>query len=222
MFARQHNSMKNNQFKLLKEKFSSKYSQHASRAPFSLMVDFKDDFQVTETMTDNYPLLSLRKQILTVQNYISYCCNQIVSTNLFEICCILVILLNSIILAIGDPKSKPSADEVILDYFFLIFYTVEAALKICAAGFYFPKTSYLKDNWNKLDFMIVVTSLISFIFQLENLTYLRVFRVLRPLRSIQRIKSLKKMMEVIFSSFVMLKDTLAIMFFFFMVVSICS
>lgn len=126
-------------------------------------------------------------------------------------------------MALDDPTSTTvTFTNLVLDYFFLIFYTVEAALKIFAMGFYFPKYSYIKDNWNKLDFMIVVTSLISWIFNLQNLTYLRVFRVLRPLRSIQRIKSLKKMMEVIFSSFVMLKDTMIIMFFYFLVVSICS
>jgi hypothetical protein len=32
------------------------------------------------------------------------------------------------------------------------------SLKIAAFGFYFPKNSYLSDNWNKLDFIIVATS----------------------------------------------------------------
>ena len=71
-----------------------------------------------------------------------------------------------------------------MDYVFVIVYTFEFAIKVAALGFYFPKNAYIKDNWNKLDFIIVVTSLVSFYGRLNGLVFLKVFRVLRPLKSI--------------------------------------
>lgn len=44
---------------------------------------------------------------------------------------------------------------------FLILYTTEMVLKILGLGFIFGKNSYLKDSWNVLDFVIVVTSLMT-------------------------------------------------------------
>ena len=41
--------------------------------------------------------------------------------------------------------------------FFLIFYTIEMILKICAFGFLFKEGTYLRDPWNILDFTIIVT-----------------------------------------------------------------
>ena len=84
------------------------------------------------------------------------------------------------------------------------------------------KNAYIRDPWNQLDFLIVLTSSLSYVLNLENITYLRIFRVLRPLKSINRIKSLRKMMVIIFSSFNMLKDTLFIMSFYFFIVAIFS
>ena len=115
------------------------------------------------------------------------------------------------------------------DIFFIVFYTVECGLKILAYGlhffiyrFYYSENAYILDNWNKLDFLIVSSSIIAVILKLNNVGAIKVLRVLRPLRSIQKIKSLKIMLEVIFSSFIMLKDTLVIMLFFFTVVSIAG
>jgi hypothetical protein len=44
---------------------------------------------------------------------------------------------------------------------FLVLYTGEMVLKILGLGFIFGKNTYLKDSWNVLDFVIVVTSLMS-------------------------------------------------------------
>ena len=87
-------------------------------------------------------------------------------------------------MAIDDPTNPESSTSKQTDLFFVIFYTAEMALKVLAYGFYFSKNSYIKDNWNKLDFVIVLTSLISYFANLDSLSYLKVFRVLRPLKSI--------------------------------------
>ena len=41
---------------------------------------------------------------------------------------------------------------------FLSIYTIEMLLKVIGMGFIIPKGAYLRDYWNILDFIIVVTS----------------------------------------------------------------
>jgi len=45
------------------------------------------------------------------------------------------------------------------EIFFTVSFTIEAIIKIMALGLIFGKTSYLRDAWNWLDFIVVVTSL---------------------------------------------------------------
>lgn len=45
--------------------------------------------------------------------------------------------------------------------FFTSVFTLEAILKIIAFGLIFGKNTYLKDPWNWIDFLVVITSLIS-------------------------------------------------------------
>ena len=55
-----------------------------------------------------------------------------------------------------------------------------------------------------------------------NLQSLRTLRILRPLRTVSRVKSLKHMLNVIFSSFITLKDVVLIMFFSFTLYAIAG
>ena len=43
------------------------------------------------------------------------------------------------------------------------FFIVEAVLKIMAQGMYKHKNAYLKDGWNRLDFLVVLTSALEII-----------------------------------------------------------
>ena len=67
------------------------------------------------------------------------------------------------------------------------------ALKIIGYGFLFNKGAYLRDTWNILDFIIVVSGYISLILSGGgvNLSVLRSFRVIRPLRTISSIEGLR-------------------------------
>lgn len=42
-----------------------------------------------------------------------------------------------------------------MEYAFLIFFAIEALLKIIAYGFLFHADAYLRNGWNVLDFSIV-------------------------------------------------------------------
>ena len=72
---------------------------------------------------------------------------------------------------------------------FLILYTIEMGFKIFALGIYFNSNAYLKDYWNILDFVIILSGYVTLIFSSSslNLSVLRALRVLRPLRTISSI-----------------------------------
>ena len=91
----------------------------------------------------------------------------IISHPLFEALSLTVIIINSVTLAIdsGDTDQKKTSEMSAIEYFlyvielsFLYIYTVEMFLKILGLGFIFGENSYLKNSWNKLDFIIVTSA----------------------------------------------------------------
>merc|ERR1711959_742271 len=72
--------------------------------------------------------------------------------------------------------------------------------KIVASGFVCGERAYMKDAWNKLDFVIVLISVVSLLItnsSLKALKALRALRALRPLRLISRLKGLKVVFNTI-------------------------
>lgn len=122
------------------------------------------------------------------------------------------IVINSIALAITDPKwndpelssmeilalkTDPNSTELqklltVLDIVLLYVFTVEMLVKM--AGYCFD---YFRDSWNLLDFAIVVVGWIGLVPGVANFTVLRVLRVLRPLRSINKLKGMKDVINTL-------------------------
>ena len=79
-----------------------------------------------------------------------------------------MIIFNSISMAIVDyryidddynPRSDISLRNrivEILEYFFTLVFALEFVFKVVAHGFIFGERTYLKDHWNKLDFVVVL------------------------------------------------------------------
>ena len=117
----------------------------------------------------------------------------------FDSVILALIILNSVVLAITDysldaidSNMEPDADRswrnavpVYAQPVFTALFCLEFVLKALAMGFCFDAGSYLRDSWNVLDFLVVVTSVLNFIPGVPEITALRVFRVLRPLRTIE-------------------------------------
>ncbi|XP_019493541.1 PREDICTED: voltage-dependent L-type calcium channel subunit alpha-1S [Hipposideros armiger] len=104
-----------------------------------------------------------------------------------------------------------------LEYFFLIVFSVEAAMKIIAYGFLFHQDAYLRSGWNVLDFIIVFLGVFTVILEQVNVIQsntapmshkgagldvkaLRAFRVLRPLRLVSGVPSLQVVLNSIFKA----------------------
>lgn len=66
---------------------------------------------------------------------------------------------------------------------------MEMVLKITAKGFVINKYSYLRNRWNMLDFIVVISGIVTTVIgddnkEAGNLEVLRTFRVLRAVKTI--------------------------------------
>ena len=98
-----------------------------------------------------------------------------------------------------------------------MFNAMEMVMKIVGMGLIRGPNSYLRDEWNILDFFIVSSSWFQVLSNTDSaVSVLRTFRVMRPLKTISSVKGLKVLMTAVFSAIPLLKDTLIILGFFFM------
>lgn len=122
-----------------------------------------------------------------------------------------------------DPSSNETSQRsLILDHIFLALYTIEMLFKILGLGFIIPKGSYLRDSWNILDFVIIVSAYLPLVIASGsmNLKVMRVFRVLRPLRTISGIEGLRILVSALLSAIPLLRDTILVLTFFFIIYAI--
>lgn len=113
-----------------------------------------------------------------------------------------------------------------IDYVMTGFFICEMFTNIFAKGFVAcGKESYIRNAWNVLDFIIVLSATISVIFTTIDLGFiksLRVMRVLRPLRLLAKHKGLKLAISALFNSLPNIGNLLMIvMFFIFMLAILC-
>jgi hypothetical protein len=208
-----------------------------------LKISEKDELEKLNIYTDRWPLLGLRKTILRFMTLTQMTAFVIISSKIFDNISILVILANSIVMVLDDSSTNDNPNPIfaVFETVFLILYTIEMGLKIIGMGFFFPKDSYLKDSWNILDFFIVLTSYVTVFQSMAEVNKasqdvvgeeaqdtkfsasgLRVFRVLRPLKTISSIKGLRVLIQALFSALPLLRDTLMILLFFFIIFAIAG
>ena len=86
--------------------------------------------------------------------------------------------------------SKTKQDLTIWDVFetlFMVIYTLEMVIKIMAFGFVYERYSYLRDPWNVMDFLIVLSSWFTIFGDQGNISTIRTVRLLRTLRTLRTI-----------------------------------
>lgn len=132
-----------------------------------------------------------------------------VSNFWFENIILFLIGVSTINLALEGPLDPPDCNKLkrlkYIDYVMTACFTIEMCSKIIVYGFLFNKSqSYLRISWNILDFVIVISALISLSpstgKNLKVLKTLRILRVLRPLRMVSRNKGLKVSITALFKS----------------------
>ena len=194
------------------------------------VIDFKllRKEEVARRYFDYCCCLEQRKKINKALVYARYFCRFFVDNWIFDNLSLLIIIINTILILISDPTDPNNIGNT-YDNYFLIFYTLEAILKIISFRFITAEDAYIKDAWNILDFFVVIIGWISFILEhtmngtkISGLAGLRAFRILRPFKTVKRFKGLKKLVTALLASIGHLGETSIVLFFFFLIFSIAG
>ena len=143
-------------------------------------------------------------------------CQILTSQTCFDFVILVFISANCITLAMERPTIPPWSTERkllnISDNIFTLVFTIEMIMKSVASGFVMGKGNYFSDNWNRLDGVLVIISLIdglitAFVGKTDSegdifkiIRVFRIIRALRPLRVINRAPGLKLVVETLLSS----------------------
>ncbi|ELK07437.1 Voltage-dependent N-type calcium channel subunit alpha-1B [Pteropus alecto] len=136
----------------------------------------------------------------------------------FEYMILATIIANCIVLALeqhlpdGDktPMSERLDDT---EPYFIGVFCFEAGIKIVALGFALHKGSYLRNGWNVMDFVVVLTGILATAGTDFDLRTLRAVRVLRPLKLVSGIPSLQVVLKSIMKAMVPLLQIGLLLFF---------
>jgi hypothetical protein len=79
----------------------------------------------------------------------------------------------------------------ISEMIFSIIFILEFFLKIVGMGFILEPGSYMRDGWNLFDFVVVISSILSFLPGSVNFSAIRTLRIMRPLKSINSVKGIR-------------------------------
>ena len=159
----------------------------------------------------------------------------IVHDKMFDNLILGFIVLNSILIAMVDwdnidmdpdsdtyrePTTKGSWQNTLIaamEWVFMVVFAIEMCIKIVALGFTGSKDAYINSTWNKLDFIVVMTSFpwTDLVPGMPNVSILRTFRILRPLRTLSSIPELQNIVRTMLVSLPDLGNVILILCFIF-------
>ncbi|CAK5119053.1 unnamed protein product [Meloidogyne enterolobii] len=149
--------------------------------------------------------------IFSEENIIRRNAKAIIEWGPFEFFILVTIILNCVVLAMEQhlPKNdkKPMSEKLEkTEPIFMAIFCIECVLKVIAFGFVMHKGSYLRSGWNIMDFIVVVTGVLTMMpfspsggdkSEGVDLRTLRAVRVLRPLKLVSGIPSLQVVLKSI-------------------------
>ena len=146
----------------------------------------------------------------------------------FDNTILLLIVISTLTLAVETPFDDPDGQKIEIltwiDYFMTGAFTLECITKIIAMGFVHVTGTYLRDPWNNLDFIIVLSAVAGYLMppgvNISAVKSLRILRILRPLKIISKNKSLKIALTSLVKSIPKIANLQIIIFFFMFLLSI--
>eukprot|EP01052_Picozoa_sp_SAG31_P008201 SAG31_NODE_408_length_16015_cov_77.203569_5_plen_1180_part_00 len=145
--------------------------------------------------------------VLGPQNYLRILAVYVVEHPFFELFIIILITISSAMIAFEGRAGSLGEDIlpafVMVDRTVLILFWGELLLRSVACGFCLSRDAYLSDNWNKVDFVVVVCATLSIVLESwESVASLfRLPRLLRPIRFLNKIQGMKRIVTAVASSF---------------------
>ena len=157
----------------------------------------------------------------------------VVTTNAFEYCMIVLIFASATCLAFDSPcihygpgpgcdEAKDDAAAALVKWFdfaFVVAFTVEMVAKVVV----FTLRGYSSDLWNLLDGTIVLVSLLSLLDSIDSLDFLRALRVLRalrPLRLLHRFPGMQVVVISLFKAGPAIANVMVVLFLFWLIFGI--
>ncbi|XP_065944600.1 sodium channel protein 1 brain isoform X9 [Magallana gigas] len=164
--------------------------------------------------------------LLTPWNPVRKLSVYIATNQFFDYLVILTILCNCVFLAMPDDPASETAE-----YVFLGIYTMECVVKILARGLIINKFTYLRDPWNWLDFIVIISAYITIVIDMTstpsaegeedgsvfNPQMLRTFRVLRALKTVSIVPGLKTIVGALLRAFKLLFEVIILTTFCLMI-----
>ena len=116
--------------------------------------------------------------VFTTENRFRRLCCHIVKHKHFESVILVMILFSSIKLAVDTyiPSDNVRLNEISndVDYFINGVFIMEAILKVVTYGFLWDEKSYIRESWNILDLIIVISSILDMSIVGTDLSFIRV------------------------------------------------
>jgi len=146
--------------------------------------------------------------IFEENNFIRLKTRAIIENSVFEWTVLATIIANCVALAMeahlpNNDKTELAIQIEKTELYFLCIFCAEAFLKIFALGFVLHKGAYLRNVWNIIDFIVVLTGFIALFVHEDSrsigvdLRTLRAMRVLRPLKLVSGVSSLQVVLKSI-------------------------
>lgn len=179
----------------------------------------KSFFSVESTQAEKH-LCEKSLNCISQENPLRRACIYLLSLKVFNWSIHILIILNSIFL-IFETIERLERVGVISNYIFTAIFTIECLMQIIALGFIMDDNAYLRDPWNWLDFIVVITGLLSLLPMFSaNLRALRTFRLIRPLKAISMLPNMRLFIYTLFDSMLDLGVVFLLMLFFLILFAI--
>ncbi|XP_076000695.1 voltage-dependent R-type calcium channel subunit alpha-1E [Genypterus blacodes] len=160
--------------------------------------------------------------IFAEDNIIRKYARRIIEWPPFEYMILATITANCVVLALeqhlpGEDKTPMAKRLEKSEPYFIGIFCFEAGIKLVALGFVFHKGSYLRNGWNVMDFIVVLSGILAtagaHIDIPVDLRTLRAVRVLRPLKLVSGIPSLQIVLKSIMKAMIPLLQIGLLLFF---------
>ncbi|XP_061878488.1 voltage-dependent R-type calcium channel subunit alpha-1E-like [Entelurus aequoreus] len=160
--------------------------------------------------------------IFAEDNFIRRYARRIIEWPPFEYMILATITANCVVLALeqhlpGEDKTPMAKRLEKTEPYFIGIFCFEAGIKLVALGFVFHKGSYLRNGWNVMDFIVVLSGILATAGAHMNipvdLRTLRAVRVLRPLKLVSGIPSLQIVLKSIMKAMIPLLQIGLLLFF---------
>lgn len=151
-------------------------------------------------------------------------CIGLVDDPKFEPVVLVMIAISSIsIAAEGPPGTVHRPFEQffyhLINVTIMVVFVLEFLIKTVAEGFLKTPGAYLKSSWHRLDFAILLASIVEFIAaklgEGDSIRVLRVLRVVRPLRMIKSNESMQVLIDALRNVFGIMVGVFSLMLIFF-------